>query len=151
MSDTIVQKEIADYITDISKRVDKLETGGKPITGHSNLAGVSFTLLAGGYATILADLNWNQPGVTQDPHGRLYFTVFVDNNLFYDYIWPYGGLLNAKDHLVIANYDWLSFDAEDFSETTVSIYIENRSAISHTYYFYDLFSYLGGQSGSGGS
>lgn len=151
MSNTqlIEKKQIDDYISDISQRLDRLETGGKPITGVSGLATGTFTLAAGEDIDLGAQLEWSNPDITAQPHGVPYLGVYVDTNNDDDFIWPYGSSLSSgQKNVTIIEFMNLFHLKDNPNKSRVLWYFKNNDSSSHTYYIEAQWTYSTGSSGS---
>lgn len=149
MSSTIQIKRVEDYIAELSRRIDRLEAGGKPMAGISPIGKVSFTLASGAFEDdIAATLAWSNPDVLANPKGTPQFSIYVDTDEDENYAWPYGLSLNAgqKD----LEFDWFlnaNFAVGNTNKNRVTFSLKNRDSNSHTYHIYINWLYLTGGSG----
>lgn len=155
MGVTIKQKSIIEIISDLSKRLDNLETGGKPLVTNEVPAipseiPVEFTLPADTYATITVTLFWDDANVLANPNGKIYFSFYIDVDNNANNQWPGGNNIDPALHHISWFYSFAHNYNVDFKETIVQILVENLDSISHDYFFYDAFSLFSGQSGAGG-
>lgn len=146
----IEQQTIDTVIASILRRLSKLETGGKPLVGRSGVAGALVSLNAGvEIMSIAATLSWTDPDVTAIPKGNPYFAIYVDNDGDSAYLWPSGASLSSGQKKL--EFDWF-LDADDFdsnsNRTRVRVRLKNTDSGSHNYYFYVIWAYIQGGSGS---
>jgi hypothetical protein len=144
----IERKSIEGYIADVNRRVDRIETGSKPMTGMSDTFSDSFIIGAGQWERDLSfNLIWQDPNIQSNPAGQPHFTIYVDtadNELF---AWPYGGSLSAGQ--LNMQFDWFySWEGlQTFpNRTRATFAIRNNDSTSHTYHFRGSFIYLAGTS-----
>jgi len=150
MSTTIEEKEIWDYIGALKQRIDRLETGGKPMIGRSGIGGALIELdPSEEIGSIAATLSWNETDVVVTPNGIPYFAIFVDNDNDPAYLWPSGVSLSSGQKNL--EFDWF-LDADDFdsngNRTRVRVRMKNNDGSAHDYYFYVIWTYMKGGSGS---
>ena len=138
---------IEERINDISKRIDRLETGGKPITGISGAATGNFTVPGGYNASFSINLVWSDSNVTQQGHGKLYFELYVDNDRDNNSRWGGSNLVSTTDHRVVYYSSELLLNASQ-NENNVIMRIYNETASPHTYYIHTLWTFVKGASGS---
>lgn len=138
---------IEEHIADLHKRIDRLETGGKPITGISGAATGNFTLPGGSSVRFSINLVWSDATITEQPHGKLYFELYVDNDRDDDYRWGWSSTVSSTDHRVIY-YPSEVLLSTNQTENNVIMRVYNETASSHTYYIHTLWTFNKGASGS---
>lgn len=149
MSTTLKQKNVWDYIADLNQRVNRLETGGKPIV-ESNSGGVTpFTLPAGATATVTTTISWADANITAKMMANYYQSFYIGTDNSSAHYWPEGGSIDSSKHHISWFYDFVNTNNEDFKETVIKTRVENKDSGSHDYYLRNGYVFIGGQSGSG--
>lgn len=145
----IERLSLEDIIGKLARRLDRLETGGKPLVDLSARAFVSVPLTAGTEVTLAATLAWNDLTVQSNPNGIPYFVLYVDNDETAAYRWPAGTSLSAGQNNL--TFDWFMDDLDlesNNNRSRVYIRIKNNDSGSHTYYLHLRWVYIGASSGS---
>lgn len=146
----INNRTLNDYLNDLTNRISRLETGGRPISAISDLAWADIPLTAGADITgLAATLSWSNPNILVNPSGIPYISIYVDTDDDPAYLWPSGVSLSAGQKNL--QFDWFMslYDLQnDTNESRVRIYLKNNDSNSHTYYFYLRWLYVAGGSGS---
>lgn len=144
-------KNTDDYIVELSKRIDRLEAGGKPMASLSPVGSVTVSLGANGFEDDLAaTLSWSNPDVLAIPKGIPAFSIYVDQDANEDYAYPYGNSLSTgQKNLEFTHFINANFISGNQNKTRVTFSLRNRDGSSHTYYVYVRWVYLAGGSGAG--
>lgn len=150
MSTTLKQKDIWDYIADLSQRVNRLETGGKPIVGLSDPANVSLSADANEiFTNITSTLTWVDTDVNTNPGAVPYFALFIDEDNDPTHIWPSGSGLTAEERLIEVRWFMdLAYLSNNPNQNRVRYVLWNTDSIAHTLHFYTGWTYVKGGSGS---
>lgn len=149
MNPSNLRPDLEDIIAGLARRISKLETGGKPVTGLSAQSFVSVPLTAGNEVTLAATLAWNDTSVPVNPNGIPYLAVYVDNDENPAYLWPAGSSMSAGQKNM--TFDWfLNYEDLDNNSNRSQVYvrIKNNDSGSHTYYLHIQWVYTNASSGS---
>lgn len=151
MSDTVKLKTLSDYIAGLKKRIDRLESGGKPLAGLSPSATASFTLAGGVSANDIAvTLAWTNADVITNPKGDPNFTIYVDTDNDAAHEWPFGSSLTSGQRNM--RFDWFRswrYLLDNPAKNRAILRISNLDGSSHDYYLHVNWIVLKGGSGAG--
>lgn len=150
MSNTATFKKLEDYIVSINRRLNKLETGSRPMAGITNVGTFSVTLGAGAsLSDIAVTLSWTNPDILANPMGHPLFSIYVDTDNVGSSEWPFGSALNSgQRNLRFQHFLNLAYIQAHPNETRTTMRLVNLDSNSHTYYVYITWNYLTGGSGS---
>lgn len=144
----IEKKTIEEYIAQLSQRVDRLETGGKPMTGTSPTATGSIVLPAGGQVSLNVTLQWSNSDVQQALVGAPHLAIYVDNDNQGPYSYGVGSAVDYTKHFVFYHLNNTQL-VNNLYTTRVIIFVENQDSVDHEYFFYITWNFVTGASGSG--
>lgn len=149
MGKVYTPETISDILADLSRRVDNLETGGKPIVDLTSRASASFTLASGADTTLAVTLSWTDSTVTTYPKGLPHFSLYIDNDDNGAYFYPDGVSLSSGqlDTFVYWQLDDNDQKSNQYRSRAV-YYIRNDDSVSHDYYFYVRWLYVTGGASS---
>lgn len=150
MSQNYIPQTLADQVAELSRRIEALETGAKPLVEYSGATFIgSVTLAAGAASRVTSTLDWSDSSVTTNPGGELYLAIYVDTDNDGDYLWHSGASLSDNDRkLTISLIKDLAHLDNNNDSNRIQWRIVNNDASQHTYYLYSGFTYLGGGSSS---
>lgn len=146
----IKQNNLSDYIVLLSKRIDRLESGGKPMAGTSDVASATIPINAGLSSVLSVTLSWQNTDITASLKGTPEFSVYVDTDNDGDYEWPDGGSLSAgQKNMQLEWFHQLSYNQNNPGKDRIKVKLKNLDSGNHTYYLYVRWVYLTGASSSG--
>lgn len=152
MGITVTQPELSDILAQLSRRIDTLETGGKPMLGLTASGSLSITLAAGVDSTAIGStISWTNPNVTAPMNGIPYLALYVDTDNVATHLWPVGTSLTSGQRNV--DFRWFldqRYLSQFNNQTRTRIYLKNNDSGSHTYYLYIQWIFMQGGSGSSG-
>lgn len=150
MSNTAGFKKLEDYIASINRRLNKLETGAKPMVGTSDVGTFSATLGANAALNDVAiTLSWDDTDIIANPKGDPIFSIYVDTDNTASFEWPFGSsLTSGQRNLRFQYFRNLAYIQNNPNSTRTTMRLQNLDSSSHTYYVYVMWNYITGGSGS---
>lgn len=150
MSAGVQNKKLEDIIVELSRRLRRLETGGKPLAGPAAPASGTIPIAAGAELTgLAATLAWLNVNVESVLHAVPYFKIYVDTNANDAFLWPSGVSLSAgQRNLELVPFMDRKYLEDNPFQARFRLYMKNRDSAPHTYYVTIGFTYNTGGSGS---
>lgn len=151
MSNTIEKKSIDEYLADINRRISRLETGSRKSVDISPIADFSVTLDPGEGILLDISLAWDDPNLAINPHGNMYWSLYIDTDNSDLSYWPIGdNIASILDHIVEWRNDLPGLVNGGYKSSESQLFLANLDGGSaHTYYLHTAFTYNSGQSGGG--
>jgi hypothetical protein len=144
----IEYKDLTETIASLHKRINRLEAGGKPMTGTSPTATGSYTLPAGNQVSLNVTLKWSGSDVEQALVGAPHIAIYVDNDNQGPYGYGVGSAVDYTKHFVFWHLNNTQL-VNNLYTTRIIIYVQNQDTIDHDYFFYITWNFVTGASGSG--
>lgn len=151
MSRVILPTDLNDILADLSRRVDNLETGGKPIAKVADEAsGSSGSVSAGSQTLFTSTISWSDATVEEALLAIPHWVLYVDTDD--DITQQYGGGSNVaeENHLVLPYLDQASLEADNF-RSRFRLFVQNQDSVAHEYFLHIQFLYISASSGSSGT
>lgn len=149
MSSFPKDKDIYDYIRELSERVQRLETGGRPIVSVSPPTTIFISSLgAGDFISATGTLSWST-AIEANPGAVPFYTLFVDA-LDDDNIYPDGAnLTSGMRDLTFNIYGNQNYLDQFPNQSPSHIILFNNDSSSHDYWIRQQWTYISGQTGGG--
>lgn len=149
MSSTYERKDIKQVFADQSGQIRRLQTGGRPIIGMSQVTRLgSFTLNPGEGAVFEAILEWPAAAVEAMMGATPYFRIYVDGESPTN-IWPAGGSLNSDQRNMQLSWNMdLQYLLDNPNKAKMAGYLKNTGGGQHNYIVDVAFTYVAGASSS---
>lgn len=147
MGKTILPAELEEQLGALSRRIENLETGAKPLVSVSGEAsGNTGSLNQNVQSLLTVTLNWVDTDEVTNPHGVPYIQVYVDNDNDTTYALPGGTNVDETKHKII--WHLVQEDIEgNPNRCRLRIYILNQDTNPHTYYVHVQWTYVTASSG----
>lgn len=149
MSSTYEEKDIKQIFADITSRLRRLESGGRPIIGISSTVRTTITLAAGEAAEFSNLLEWPVESVPASLGAVPYLSIHVDLVTPPENLWPQGSALTAgQKNLLLSWIMDLDHLEQNNNKAMLRGLIRNLDSAGHTYYIDMAFTYVAGASSS---
>lgn len=149
MSSTYERKDIKQVFADQSGQIRRLQTGGRPIIGMSQVVRLgAYTLNPGEGAVLQAILEWPAAAVEAMMGAVPYFRIRVDAD-DNGSLWPTSGFLSGgQRNLQLSWVMDLQYLIDNPNKAKMSSFLKNNDGSQHTYFVDVAFTYVAGASSS---
>lgn len=136
-------------MSDLSRRIDRLEVGGRGNELETAVTEVTETVAANGFSTQRFELAFDDANITQNPKGLFYFSAYLDT-VSANSRWPIGD--DGTGNYILMRINWwyekTPIDADN-SKSYVKLYIGNLdSSNSHDIIIRSRWLYVAGSAGT---
>lgn len=133
---------IEERINEISKRIDRLETGGKPFTGTiGEVTDDSTSLPPGSQALFTVTVEWSDSDVTETLLATPLLIVYIDTDNDTTYQYGGGSNIDEENHIV---FWYVDTTASSNTSKVLRIFMQNEDTVNHIYYAHASWSYIRG-------